>query len=139
MNRLIIAALFIMTLISVTVAVTATTYSDWVATPTVTAQGTSNEIGYGSGDVTVVAIASTTKTNLFASLPSDNYQKMTFVVTAGSAYLNGSVATPTGGIPLVVNDVYTVELPLFAKSRGKFFVIPSSTGSIKLIAYKTKP
>lgn len=135
----ILAVLSVVALILVLVAANATTYTVYVATPTQTVQSASTDTGYTSA-VYTVTMASTTVSNILAVLPDDNYQKVSYSLTDGTGYINGSVSTPTAGIPLVVGDLHTIDLPPMPKSRGaRINVIPASTGTIKVILYKTKP
>lgn len=111
----------------------------WTATPTGGIEYSSPSLGYGTSDPISVTIASTSVTNLCASLPSNDYDMITYSLTAGTGYLNGSVSTPTIGIPLVIGNLHTVPLPRNPKDRCKINVIPAATGTVKVIAFKSRP
>lgn len=103
-------------------------YSAWVATPTSGAQTSTSNMLFPDSTPTTVTPATSTVTNLCASLGSNEYQYLAYQVSSGTVYQSTDTATPSNGLvlPASTYGIQIVPLPAFAKDRGYFPVIGGS-------------
>ena len=96
----------------------------FVATPTSDVFSSTSNLGFGTSTNVVNVTASTTSlTNAFASLPSEDFDGVFVQAIGGTIYINGSTATNTLGVNLTTSmaPMY-IPLPHLPKSRGKCYI-----------------
>lgn len=141
-----VALMLVVALVAVLVStVTADdSWSSWTATPTATAQGTSPDWGFGVGSTNwgSVTASSTALSNVFAALPSNDFDYALIKVIGSSktVYMN-TTATTTNGIALTDSmPPMFVPLPRLPKDRAKMYIIGGSGGEVvKIVGYRIRP
>jgi len=122
----------------VAASASATTYSDFVATPTTKVVTSVPTIGFVDVAPTTLTLTADTIYNVCDYLGSNDYRGVTFQVTSGTVYL-AATTTALIGFPIASGTMFPpIDLPILPKDRFQIPLHSSATCTVLIYPIRAK-